>query len=107
MVDNTRELTDIGFHLYDEIAPPLRETYSVLTRIQAALDVSNVLKIEELMRAEDPLGWMHNVGDIMQVYATYRCNIRKYYHLGETKWEEGGHICDDWDSTKQEREEAK
>ena len=84
----------------------LSVTATALVRIQAALDVSNVLKIEELMRAEDPLGWMHNVGDVMQVYATYRCNIRKYYQLGETKWEEGGNICDDWDSNTQEREEA-
>jgi hypothetical protein len=94
-------LSDIGFHLYDEIAPPLRETYSVLTRIQAALDVSNILKIEELMRAEDPLGWMHNVGDVMQVYANYRGNVDKYYLEAEKKYAEGGHVND------QEKEEAK
>ena len=74
---------------------PLSVTATALVRIQAALDVSNVLKIEELMRAEDPLGWMHNVGDVMQVYANYRCNIDKYYVEAEKKYLEGGHVNDE------------
>ena len=82
------------FDISIDIEDGLASTRQLLYEIRTALDVSNILKIEEFYNDKDPLRWMSGTNTVMETYANMRGNSKKFYKELEQEF---------WD--KQENEE--
>ena len=67
------------FDISIDIEDGLASTRQLLYEIRTALDVSNILKIEEFYNDKDPLRWMSGTNTVMETYANMRGNSKKFY----------------------------